>query len=362
MKEPKNRKPALAGADSPSSSIGCRRKENDPEPERRQAQTLLGPATRIASSSLQRIRERFPEYARSLGDLRKLGANRWRMSCPLPEHADNRPSFTLFVSHQGGYLAKCSCGWSGDVVKLVRTLHPSMPFQQAVGHVADIVGVSVERVAGTPEARIARHRTNGERPTPEPPPPDLPPNFEERHRAARARLYGSPRLLKAAAAELGRNVTPELVQSLTYSSDALGWADGRLLYLYEHGAKVRNPEGTEPRFFWKLGKAAFPWRWHFAAREEVREIYLTESESDAVALVAAGLEVLHPRGGKPASAVVAIPGADSFAEGWAPLFRGKRVTLVFDWDGKSDKARDKTARLLARYAARVATLRTSTAL
>lgn len=309
----------------------------------------------VSAATLEAIRDALPTYAGTLGDLRQTGPNRWLMSCPLPEHADNRPSFAVFLSHRGGYRAKCSCQWSGDAVALARALNPGMTFRQAVAHVAAAVGLEVETEPDTPEARKRRKATRPEHRTPELPPlPELPPDFEARHRAARARLYGSPELLEAVAAELGRNVTPELVQSLTYSSDALGWANGRPLYLYEHGAKARNPKGTEPRFQWLEGRAALPWRWHFAARDEVREIYMTESESDAVALVAANLEALHPKQGKPASAVVAIPGAGNFAEGWAPLFKGKRVTLVFDKDNAGQRGAERVAKLLTRYAVRVA--------
>jgi DNA primase len=132
--------------------------------------------------------------------------------------------------------------------------------------------------------------------------------------------------------------------------------EGKLAYLYEHGVKLRNSEGATNRFRWVIGNAAFPWRWHIAARPEVKEVFLCESESDAVALIAAGLENLYPRNGTPPSAVIAIPGAGNFAEGWAKLFTGKRVTICFDWDGKSDAYLTKTARLLSRYASRVATL------
>lgn len=307
----------------------------------------------ISPDCLTAILDALPIYAATLGDVRNDGRRRWKMLCPLPDHADGRPSFAIIPGRSGHPLGACSCGFRGDAVKLARTLNPGLSFRQAAALVAASVGIAVEEIE-VPEKTLATMKRNRAAKAAEPPPlPELPPDFEERHRAARARLWGSPALLAKAEEILG--VPAAVILSLCYTSDALGWASGRLCYLYEHALKFRNPPGVEPRFKVAIGSPAFPWRWHFAARPEVVEVFLTESESDAVALIASGFEELHPKKGKPASAVIACPG-NGFPEHWGPLFKGKRVTLAFDWDGKSDAARDTAARILLKHASRVTSI------
>jgi len=321
---------------------------------RQLATTHTGRQARVISPDcLAAILDAFPIYAATLGDVRHDGSKRSKMLCPLPDHADGKPSFAIIPGRSGHPLGACSCGFRGDAVKLARTLNPGLSFRQAAALVAASAGITVEEIDATEEELAAMKRERVAKAAEAPPLPDLPPDFEERHRAARARLWGSPDLLAKAEEMLG--IPAAVIRSLCCTSDALGWASGRLCYLYEHALKFRNPPGVEPRFKVEIGRPAFPWRWHFAARPEVVEVFLTESESSAVALIASGFEELHPTKGKPASAVIACPG-NGFPEHWGPLFKGKRVTIVFDWDGKSAAARDKTARILSKHASRVATI------
>ena len=321
---------------------------------RQTATTHTGRQARIISPDcLAAILDAFPIYAATLGDVRHDGSRRWKMLCPLPDHADGKPSFAIIPGRSGHPLGACSCGFRGDAVRLARTLNPGLSFRQAAALVAASAGITVEEIDATEEELAAMKRERVAKAAEAPPLPDLPPDFEERHRAARARLWGSPDLLAKAEEMLG--IPAAVIRSLCCTSDALGWANGKLCYLYEHCLKFRNPPGVEPRFKVEIGRPAFPWRWHFAARPEVVEVFLTESESSAVALIASGFEELHPTKGKPASAVIACPG-NGFPEHWGPLFKGKRVTIVFDWDGKSAAARDKTARILSKHASRVATI------
>jgi hypothetical protein len=324
------------------------------ESHRQLATTKPGRQVRIISpDSLAAILDALPIYAATLGDLRHDGRNRWKMLCPLPDHADGKPSFAIIPGRNGHPLVACSCGFRGDAVRLARTLNPGLSFRQAAALVATSAGITVEEIEVPEEELAAMKRERVAKAAEAPPLPELPPDFEERHRAARARLWGSPDLLAKAEEILG--IPAAVIRSLCYTSDALGWASGRLCYLYEHALKFRNPPGVEPRFKVEIGRPAFPWRWHFAARPEVVEVFLTESESSAVALIASGFEDLHPKKGHPASAVIACPG-NGFPEHWGPLFKGKRITLVFDWDGKSDAAREKTARILSKHASRLATI------
>jgi hypothetical protein len=188
----------------------------------------------------------------------------------------------------------------------------------------------------------------------------LPDGFEDACTAARAALFREivtrSTVAQAVANELGTDL--ETLRSLTFTSDGVGIEYRRtgqpvILYLYEHGAKVRHPRGHVPRFEWLHGAPALPWRWHFAARPEVVTVFLTEGESDAIAAISAGLENLHPHDGTKPSAVVACPGT-SFPESWGPLFRGKHIVLLFDRDEPGQRAQAKVAGIVGPFAASVA--------
>ena len=123
----------------------------------------------------------------------------------------------------------------------------------------------------------------------------------------------------------------------------LGIHKGMLAYLYPQGMKLRRPQG-KPRFLWELGKPTGPWRAEWI--QDAETVYLTEGESDCMALLAAGLEA------DGTAACVASPGT-SFPEAWAPLFKGKRVVLCFDSDEAGRTAAAKVAAILKPHAARV---------
>ncbi|MCH7227235.1 CHC2 zinc finger domain-containing protein [Haloferula sp. A504] len=291
-------------------------------------------------------RHRLLEYAERVGIEFHRSGKRWLARCPF--HPDRNPSFSVFIGRNGLPRIICSCGWQGDVFDLAIAMGRASGFKEALDDVAAVLGLPVvgaRTVAQTPSRHPRGRRTPPRRPQSEP--IVLPADFEERHRRARWRLWSSPRLLAKVADELG--VPVEVVRSLCYTTDALGWASGRLVYLYETGAKLRNLPGRKPRFRWIVGKASRPWRWHFAAREEVRRIYICEGESDCVAAVAAGLEELHPRGGGVGAAVVASPGT-SFPLEWAELFQGKEALLLFDLDQAGTTAAEKVAGLLKPFA------------
>lgn len=147
------------------------------------------------------------------------------------------------------------------------------------------------------------------------------------------------------AAALG--VSPVTLARLAAALD-LGLVAGRLAYLAHdgedwHGCQVRNRPGENPRFYWKHGKPFLPWRgWRLKDRR-VRTVYLCEGQSDAIALLDAGLEDLAD----PAApvAVVAVPGT-SFPDHWPALFRFRRVILCGDRDEPGQRAVHKIGETL----------------
>jgi len=295
----------------------------------------------FTDSALAELRNRLPEYLERRGmELRRSGS---RLVTRCPFHEDAHPSFAAFRVTSGEWRCGCHpCGFTADVFELAKRLGEGSTFPELVGHVAAVLGEAPPVQESGRSAAPAPRRER--KPYVVPPPPSE--AFERAATAARARLWNSAELCARVAEELG--VKEATVRSLCYTSDGLGWdaKRERPLYLYEHGAKVRCPAGSKPRFLWLHGRAQAPWRWHFAARPEVARVYLTEGESDAVALIDAGLEELC---GSPPSAVVACPGTN-FPEAWAPLFEGKRTTVVFDMDEAGRAAAERVASLLEPHA------------
>jgi DNA primase len=83
-------------------------------------------------------------------------------------------------------------------------------------------------------------------------------------------------------------------------------------------------------------------------RPETETVYLTEGESDALALIAAGIE------SDGTAVAVASPGT-SFPSAWAPLFRGKRVVLCYDSDAAGRTATATVAATLKNHAREILT-------
>lgn len=111
-------------------------------------------------------------------------------------------------------------------------------------------------------------------------------------------------------------------------------------------ASANNPEGV--RFLWCTGKAYEPWGMN--AAKEKRGVIVCEGESDAMAMSqaldvyrAAYQQDVDPETGLPYEdetgsmegsipAVVAVPGAKNFPDGWKGLMSGKVVIICMDAD------------------------------
>jgi hypothetical protein len=181
------------------------------------------------------------------------------------------------------------------------------------------------------------------------PPFELSEADRERIHAARLAFcdafHGGDPVIDQIAASLG--LERETLRLAAWGSCGLGLANGWLCYAYPAGLKWRNPHPkTTPRFRWIVGKATQPWRMAWPSKPEVHTVYLTEGESDCMALIESGLEVPG------VAACVASPGT-SFPQAWAQLFTGKRVVLCFDSDPPGQAAAKKVAAMLRPYAAAV---------
>ncbi len=311
------------------------------ESHRQPATTTGEPQGWIPEDTLAALRTRLADYLAVLGvELRKNGT---RLVGRCPVHEDRTPSFAVF----GASLETCGChpcGFTGDVFKLSRWLGRSSTFPDAVRDVASVLGVYLPQSTG---GSVTRAFTAKQAPAPRPP-FKLSDADREKHHAAR--LAFSDALdggtLEPLARELG--IPSWALRWCAMGTSGLGWVNGKLAYLYPEGIKVRNPKGSTQRFRWLAGKATVPWRSEWI-RPETATVYLTEGESDCLALVAAGLE------SDPGKACVAIPGAEGFKPEWAAIFDGKRAVLCFDFDRKGREATAKVAAMLKRHAAEILT-------
>ena len=287
------------------------------------------------------LRPRLADYLSALGiELRKNGT-RLLGSCPV--HNDRSPSFAVF----GASLETCGChpcGFTGDVFALSQWLGRSSSFPEAIQDVASVLGVHVP------------HGSKGAatRPAPAPRPARKIEPFilskEDGDKIHSARLafsdafHGGDEIVDDIASSIG--IDRETLRLASWGSCGLGLANGWICYAYPQGLKWRNPNPqAKPRFVWLVGKATAPWRMEWV-KPETRTVYLTEGESDTMALIAAGIEA------DGTEVCVASPGT-SFPRDWAPMFLGKRVVLCFDSDPPGQTATAAVAAILKGHASEI---------
>ena len=300
---------------------------------------------------LANLKAKLPNYLKAIGiELRKAGT---RLVAKCPVHEDRSPSFAVFgTNHE---TAGCHpCGFTGDVFNVSQWLGRSATFPEAVKDVAAVLGVILpDSTAG----RATRPATAPQRPAKPPAPPFIL-SDADRQKVHAARLafddafWAGEEIIDRIAESLGFD--RETLRVASWGSSGLGLAAGSygrpawLCYAYPEGLKWRNPApNSKPRFEWLAGKATAPWRMEWV-KDHTGTVYLTEGESDCIALIAAGLEA------DGTAACVASPGT-SFPREWAPLFTGKRVVLCFDRDEPGRNATATVAAILKGHAAEILT-------
>jgi len=302
---------------------------------------------RFDEGTIGHLRNRLSEYLVAVGiTLNKKGA-RLIGSCPV--HDDRDPSFSVF----GREHATCGChpcGFTGDVFATSMWLGRASSFPDAVRDVAAVLGVVH---ADQPIRSSASHPTRERAPSK---PPELPFHLsdEDLKKIQLARLafsdafWGEEEIIDRIARHLG--FKRETLRLAAWGCCGLALVDGWLAYAYPTGLKRRNPHpSAKPRFHWTLGKATEPWRMGWV-KPETLTVYVTEGESDTMALIEAGLELDGE------SVCVASPGT-SFSRSWAPLFHGKRVVLCFDDDPPGRQATKAVAKILNGHASQILTWR-----
>lgn len=298
--------------------------------------------SRLTAADLDPLRIRLADYLERTGTpLRKQGT-RYLGHCP--GHEDANPSFAVYGSRSS--VCGCyPCGFTGDVFAVALWLGRASTFRDAVRHVAEVLGERIPE--GEPVESYVKPLPKARQPEP------LVFDAELIHRARLEwcdLFHSGDARAQIAMDSLG--LPHEAFRWAAWGKSGLGWAKPAygpawLCYAYPTGLKWRNPDPNgKPRFRWLTGKATAPWRAEWI-KQETRTVYLTEGESDCLALVADGLE----EGGE--AVCVAMPGADGFAKEWARLFTGKRVVTCFDDGHAGAVATAKVAAMLKGHAAQV---------
>lgn len=314
-----------------------------------------------------------------LGQGKRIGG---KMFYPCPYGAHTR--LKLEVTDKNGCgLALCrACNRGGsvfDVAAGVLGVDPRKDFAACVEAVADAVGYNLTPDDGTAPKKGRRSRKAGfsrplaapARPAPAPavekPLEYLSPDMEREALAMVERLRNAPEQMAVYAASLG--VPLSILRSHTDIANCAGRGllgldeRGRLVYVYTHcpdegapvrvlGVKTRNPQGVHPRFLMTGSKQA---PWGMDGAEPYGDIFVTEGESDALAVRAAleswldiWLHLSPDDYPEPADlpAVIAKPDAGTFRDVWARRLIGKDVTLITDADEAGQKGAANSAETL----------------
>ena len=258
-------------------------------------------------------------------DGHKLQTSGAQVKCCCPFHPDRTPSFVIFDTDD---YAKCfGCGWYGDIYKYEQEFH-QVDFKNAWFNLNDFLR-QCPRTGR--KAKVASKTVKIENPE------FTPRQLKERKNYA-DRLANEAWLAEKVCIlrleRTGETWDPGIIQALG-KEGSLGWADC-LAFIYPRGTKYRRWPGKE--FIWDCDGSSL-WRGELLAG--ATHVYLTESETDAIALLHTGIEQ-----DEEGSAIVAVSGAGNFQSEWAQRFKNKVVTLCFDSDEAGKDGANKTGLFL----------------
>ncbi len=132
----------------------------------------------------------------------------------------------------------------------------------------------------------------------------------------------------------------------------LGWHEGALAFLYDHGMKTRRKAADGARVIrWLFGGNGELWRGFLLKIQAYRHcrVLICEGETDAITAIDAGLEADRESetGGR---LVVALPCANAWNGAWLSLLAGREITLALDGDEAGQKAAASLAEKLSGFA------------
>jgi DNA primase len=253
--------------------------------------------------------------------------------CRCPFHSDSTPSFSV---HGNDAFAKCfGCGWHGDIFKYEMEFN-QVEFAEACINLNEFVRDNPRagrKVAST------RQPSSADAPLSEK-------QMDEREAYAQrlendAWIRGE--ICRRRFEKTGEQWNPDILEGLAIEG-CLGWSGDSLVFMYPNGNKFRH--WPEKEFIWE-GSTGL-WRYHML--HNATHVYLTESETDVIALLNAGFN------DDGLTTVIAAPSATTFKPEWAPLFKDKIVTFCFDNDQAGEEGVKRIVPMLAPYAKQLRTV------
>lgn len=297
-----------------------------------------------------------PEYLKAIGAKPRFGGPgnlKLKANCPL--HPDRHPSLTAKKEGDDWVWYCHPCEEGGTVLELhARRLKLNLKtqFPQICREVAEIVRAAPAKPPIT------------EQPIDPPTKMNTPPIPNDELASLtlpwRKTLYEDSALWHKFARELG--LPPYILYRAAHRRhDGVGIAPAghkwttregtecrlnqpRLVYIGAGYYKIRSPFGDDsrPRFY-TCGRPERPWLGELLVpgNTTVKDVHLHESESSALALIAAEFWS-HDNG----SIAVATSGSGGFKPEWVPLFAGRTVHMWPDADKAGIEFADETAALL----------------
>lgn len=122
----------------------------------------------------------------------------------------------------------------------------------------------------------------------------------------------------------------------------IGMHLGNASILYPTGMKIMSMKDGDPKFRWKYGYAAAPWRYDWI-NVETHNILLVENEYKALVQISKGVEDDRTW------IVLARTGKD-FPDVWGSMFSGYRVFVVYDPAGGGKIAAMKIGEIVRQFA------------
>jgi len=265
-----------------------------------------------------------PEFLAKRGVVLKRHGAVMQGKCPFHQEKNGEALTVWPEENRWRCFGRCDAG--GDVIEAVKRLD-DVSFKEACARLGSeapkkiTIPTRKEKPQGLTAAQVAMQAT-----------------------AVRA-LATDPH--KCAAIAKRRGWQPETIKNLALDNH-LGIHEGKLAFIYNHGLKLRWQQAGERKIAWAFGGNSELWRQDRLTLKQVRRVFITEGETDAISLVDAGAE------NDSSVAVVAIPGASCWRPEWNALFTAREVLVMTDADAAGEKAAAKILSELASHASRVA--------
>jgi hypothetical protein len=306
-------------------------------------ESTVYPSNDVSNASLnegrlllaRELKERISFQALLEADRHQFKASGQYSMCRCPFHADSTPSFSVLTDDDT--RGKCfGCGWYGDIFAYEMEFH-RVDFKEAWFRLNDFVKQhprAGRKAKAVPKQKIASSSLTDKQVT------------ERKAYAQRLATdrWIAERICQKRHESSGQRWNPDTLQKLAQEG-SLGWAGDALAFLYPTGTKYRRWPHKE--LVWECEGISL---WRGDLLPAAAHVYLTESETDAIALIDSGIEKT------PGTVVIAAPSATSFKQEWGEQFKGKTVTLCFDNDSAGEHAVQTVAFALKPHATAILTV------